>query len=76
MTVREDPFELRIGTGTLSDTGMSGSGARKLVGTVDADRTQLAGVTYSDPDGELAYCYNSGTATMHLHVYERARQVG
>jgi hypothetical protein len=51
-------------------------GSRKLVGTVDADRAQLAGVTYIDPDGDRAYCYNSETATMHLHVYERARQVG
>jgi hypothetical protein len=51
-------------------------GARKLIGEVDADREQLAGVTYHDPDGELAYCYNSETASMRLHVYERARQVG
>ena len=51
-------------------------GDRKLVGEVDADRDQLAGVTYHDPDGELAYCYNSETASMRLHVYERARQVG
>jgi hypothetical protein len=52
------------------------SGKRKLIGEVDADREQLAGVTYHDPDGDLAYCYNSETATMRLHVYERARQVG
>jgi hypothetical protein len=51
-------------------------GARKLIGEVDADRDQLVGVTYHDPDGELAYCYNSETATIRLHVYERARQVG
>jgi hypothetical protein len=50
-------------------------GPRKLIGEVDADRSQLAGVTYTDPDGERAYCYNSETATMRLHVYERARQV-
>ena len=52
------------------------AGPRRLIGEVDADRDQLAGVTYHDPDGELAYCYNSETATMRLHVYERARQVG
>jgi hypothetical protein len=52
------------------------AGARKLVGEVDADRDQLAGVTYHDPDGELAYCYNSETASMRLHIYERARRVG
>jgi hypothetical protein len=51
-------------------------GRRKLIGEVDAEREQLAGVTYHDPDGELAYCYNSETASMRLHVYERARQVG
>jgi len=52
------------------------AGRRKLVGEVDADRDQLAGVTYHDPDGALAYCYNSETASMRLHLYERARQVG
>jgi hypothetical protein len=52
------------------------AGRRKLIGQVDADRGQLAGVTYHDPDGALAYCYNSETASMQLHLYERARQVG
>jgi len=51
-------------------------GKRKLVGEVDADRGQLAGVVYHDPDGELAYCYNGETASMRMHLYERARQVG
>ncbi len=51
-------------------------GARKLIGEVDADRDQLAGVTYHDPDGELAYCYNGETASMRLQVYEKARRVG
>ena len=51
-------------------------GDRKLIGEVDADRSQLAGVTYHDPDGELAYCYNGETASMRVHAYERARQVG
>jgi hypothetical protein len=51
-------------------------GDRKLVGNVDADRERLAGVTYHDPDGGLAYCYNSETASIRLNVYERARQVG
>jgi hypothetical protein len=52
------------------------AGRRKLVGEVDADRDQLAGVTYHDPDGTPAYCYNTETATLRLHVYERSRQVG
>jgi hypothetical protein len=51
-------------------------GGRKLVGEVDSYRDQIVGVTYRDPDGDPAYCYNSETATMRLHVYERARQVG
>jgi hypothetical protein len=51
-------------------------GGRKLIGEVDADREQLVGVTYHDPDGELAYCYNGETSTMRLHVYERSRRVG
>jgi hypothetical protein len=51
-------------------------GRRKLVGEVDADRDLLAGVTYHDPDGERAYCYNTEAASMRVHVYERARQVG
>jgi hypothetical protein len=51
-------------------------GSRRLVGEIDADREQLAGVTYHDPDGELAYCYNGEAASMRLHVYERAHQVG
>ena len=50
--------------------------ARKLVCEIDADREQLVGVTYRDPDGELAYCYNSETASMRVHLYERAHQVG
>lgn len=51
-------------------------GSRKLIGEVDADRDLLTGVTYHDPDGERAYCYNGETASMRVHLYERARQVG
>jgi hypothetical protein len=43
---------------------------------VDADRDLLAGVTYHDPDGEPAYCYNTETASIRIQVYERARRVG
>jgi hypothetical protein len=52
------------------------AGSRKLIGEVDADRSQLAGVTYHDPDGQLAYCYNSETASMRLHVFDRTPRVG
>jgi hypothetical protein len=46
-------------------------GKRKVVGEVDAPRGSLVGVTYHDPDGDLAYCYNSEVASMRLHVWDR-----
>ncbi len=46
-------------------------GGRRIVGEVDARREDLVGVTYHDPDGEKAYCYNSEVASMRLHVWER-----
>ena len=73
------PLRVLVNASTFTLTGWrfeAIAGRRKLVGEVDADRGQLAGVTYHDPDGELAYCYNSETASMRLHLYERARQVG
>jgi hypothetical protein len=48
------------------------AGARRLIVEVDAERDRLAGVTYHDPDGEAAYCYNTETASIRLHLYERA----
>jgi hypothetical protein len=47
------------------------SGRRKVVGEVDAPRQTLAGVTYHDPDGTPAYCYNSEVASMRLFVWDR-----
>lgn len=73
------PLRVLANDSTFSLTGWrfeAVAGARKLIGEVDADRSLLAGVTYHDPDGELAYCYNGETASMRLHLYERARQVG
>jgi hypothetical protein len=52
------------------------AGARKLIAEVDAQRDDLAGVTYHDPDGDAAYCYNTETASIRLHLYERAPRVG
>jgi hypothetical protein len=46
-------------------------GARKLVGEVDAPRASLVGVTYHDPDGEKAWCYNSEVASLRLFVWDR-----
>jgi hypothetical protein len=47
-------------------------GKRKVVGQVDAPRSSLVGVTYHDPDGDLAYCYNSEVASMRLNLSDRA----
>jgi hypothetical protein len=46
-------------------------GARRIVGEIDAPRDTLVGVTYRDPDGEPAYCYNSEVASMRLFVWDR-----
>jgi len=46
-------------------------GRRKVVGEVDAPRESLVGVTYHDPDADLAYCYNSEVASMRLFVWDR-----
>jgi hypothetical protein len=44
---------------------------RRLTGIVSARPEDLVGVTYHDPDGELAYCYNTEVADMQLDVWER-----
>lgn len=46
-------------------------GNRKVEVDVDAPRQSLVGVTYHDPDGDLAYCYNTEIASMRVHVWER-----
>jgi hypothetical protein len=47
------------------------AGKRRIVAEVDAPRGTLAGVTYHDPDGRPAYCYNSEVASMRLSVFDR-----
>ncbi|MEA2272805.1 MAG: hypothetical protein QOI98_1513 [Solirubrobacteraceae bacterium] len=46
-------------------------GSRRIIGTVEARREDLVGVTYQDPDGQPAYCYNSEVASMNLQVWDR-----
>ena len=46
------------------------------MGEVDAPRESLVGVTYHDPDGDNAYCYNSEAASMKLSVFDKAGRSG
>lgn len=47
-------------------------GARRIALAVSPPPATLVGVTYHDPDGEPAYCYNSEVATMRVDVQHRA----
>jgi hypothetical protein len=51
-------------------------GRRRVEGEVDAPAASLVGVTYTDPDGERAYCYNSEVASMRLSVWDGERFLG
>lgn len=46
-------------------------GSRKLIGHIKPVREQTVAVTYHDPDGRPAYCYNSETASARIEVSER-----
>jgi hypothetical protein len=49
---------------------------RRIVCEVHAPRESLVGVTYYDPDGQLAYCYNSEASSMRVSVYDKTRRGG
>ena len=58
-------------TGWSFELGAPGS--RRIVGEASAPREHLAGVTYADPDGREAYCYNTEIASLRLQLHQRGR---
>lgn len=46
-------------------------GRRLLRIEIDAPRDSMVGVTYHDPDGDLAYCYNTEIADGRVSLWER-----
>jgi hypothetical protein len=52
------------------------AGRRRIELEVDAPRGSLVGVTYTDPDGAKAYCYNTEVASMRVSVLDRSRPAG
>jgi hypothetical protein len=46
-------------------------GARRVQIETQASEDHLVGVTYHDPDGQRAYCYNTEVASMRVGVWDR-----
>ena len=51
-------------------------GRARLDVSVYAPHDRLVGVTYRDPDGQAAYCYNTEVASLRLGLRERERGGG
>ncbi len=51
-------------------------GRARLDVSVYAPHDRLVGVTYRDPDGQAAYCYNTEVASLRLGLWERERGGG
>jgi hypothetical protein len=67
---------LRSRTSTFGVEGWrfeAAAGGRKLMAEITPELRLLAGVTYHDPDGEPAYCYNSEAASIRLEIHEGGR---
>jgi hypothetical protein len=67
VAVNRNPSDFELG-GWRFEARANGLRVR---GTVSARPQDLVGVTYHDPDGERAYCYNSEVADMRLEVHRR-----
>lgn len=66
VTRNESAFDLTKWDFTARD------GRRRIACKVATRNEDLVGVTYHDPDGELAYCYNTEVADMRLELFQRA----
>jgi hypothetical protein len=77
--ISTSPLRVLANPSTFALTGWrfeATAGRRRLIGEADAPRHHLAGVTYHDPDGSPAYCYNSEIASLRLQILHRSRRVG
>jgi hypothetical protein len=77
--VSTSPLQVLRSASAFSLTGWrfeADAGSRRVIAEVDASRRHLAGVTYHDPDGTPAFCFNSEIASLRLQVRHRSRRVG